>query len=135
VVFGLSRCDEQLIPEIKAELIDISSLDDAKDSSAESPDSKAYLNTVLPQAMTARPYPLNLSSPLPIPPLIVSTDAVKFALAIPPAKSNPLAGNYFKIPHRPANQVVLELEHVPIKPPTQDRLSGYEYTREGEGTN
>ncbi|EFX67410.1 hypothetical protein DAPPUDRAFT_331109 [Daphnia pulex] len=153
MVFGLSRCQEQSIPEIKAEIVDISSLD-VKDSSAASPDYKAYLNTVsppamVPPAMTARPYPLNLNSPLPVPSLAAYTapmltqpareisDTVKFAVTIPPAKKDPLADYYFKTPHRPANPVVIQLEHVTIKTPTRDPYSAsssYGYMKEGEET-
>jgi hypothetical protein len=135
MVFGLSRCQEQSIPEIKAEIVDISSLD-VKDLPAASPDNK-----VLPPTMTARPYPLHLNRPLPIPALVASTvpketsDTVKFAVTIPPAKKDPLAENNFKTPHRPAKPVVLTLEHVTIKTPTRVPFSGsssYGHMKEGE---
>ena len=91
-----------------------------------------------------RPYPLNLTSPLHTAfaaPVIIPTlvkeisDTVKFTVTIAPAKNNKLAENNFRTPHRPANAVLLELEHVTIKPITPSLPvgnSGYGYMKEGE---
>jgi hypothetical protein len=144
MLFALSRCQDQAATEIKAEITDVSNLDDFnKDSSKALAENKAYYNS---PSITMRPYPLNLGNmslpivPLVTPPVIGPTfvkeisETVKFTVTIPPAKHNKLAENYFKTPHRPANAVYLELEHVTIKPIVLPGVqhSGYGLMKEGE---
>ena len=156
----MSRCDELSIPtEIKAEITDISSQDEANDSSLASLDNKAFWNlgnlfnpTTTTTTTTRRPYPLNYNyvnnayNPTPTIPYVTVaapvptitkeiSETVKFVVTIPPAKNNKLAENKFKTPFRPSHPIELELKHV--KPTTTTpRLpavnSGYGFMKEGD---